>query len=264
MILRRALVTGAARGIGYAFSEELARRGVEVVGVDRDPIAHFPFGPAEVLDVTDAGAFRSAVDRLEAARGPIDLLVNNAGMMILGAFLDLDDGPARSMLEVNLFGVINGMKAVLPRMLSRRSGAVLNVASLVAKIPAPHASMYSASKAAVAALTEAVRLEHQGSGVILTCGFPAFTATELILGTDPPRWPAPSPPQKVAADLLDAVSKGAAEVYSPTPGFVAQAGFSVLPGGVRSSLARLLGVDRMFRDLDAEARRSYDARTRSR
>ncbi|MBI2376421.1 MAG: SDR family NAD(P)-dependent oxidoreductase [Deltaproteobacteria bacterium] len=271
MIHQRAVVTGAGRGIGRRFAELLVARGTEVVVADVDSRAGEEaakaLGPKAshvVLDVADGAAFERVVTEVEERRGPIDFLVSNAGIMLLGPFLELSADDEARMIRVNLSGVINGMRAALPRMLERRRGHILNVASLVARLPAPYAAVYAATKAAVAALTESTRLEHAASGVKFTCAFPGVTRTELILGTKPPPWPPIHSAEDVAHAALDAVDRGLAEVYAPGPGWLAQVSFAALPGPARDAMARLFRVDRMFRDLDVASRARYDARSRGR
>ena len=188
-----ALVTGGARGIGRAIAEALLREGVKVVVADVDGVAAARCADelagegrtvrAMDLDVRDLESFRSVVARLEAELAPVDILVNNAGIMPLGPFLEQAPGSDDRQIDVNLRGVIHGLRAVLPGMLRRRRGHVVNVASVAGKVGVPFAAVYAGTKHAVVGLTEAVRHELRDSGVDLSYVMPAIVDTELTSGT---------------------------------------------------------------------------------
>ena len=161
-------VTGGARGIGDATARALAARGARVVT-----------GDLPELDVTSRESFAAW---LEAA-GPIDVLINNAGVMHVGPFLEESDEWTRRQVDVNLHGVILGMKLALPAMVARGSGHVINVASAAAKIGVPREAVYAASKHAVLGVSQSVRLELRGSGVDLSVVMPGLVRTELASGT---------------------------------------------------------------------------------
>ena len=183
------LVTGAARGIGKATARAFVRRGAFVVAGDRDrePLevavrALGDRGSAVPLDVTSTESFRAFVERALSLHGRVDMLVNNAGVMPLGRFLDEPEGIGRAAMEVNLWGIVNGMRAVLPTMLDRGRGHVLNVASMAGKIPVPGMATYNASKFAAVGLTAALRRELAPSGISVSAVLPSAVHTDLVAG----------------------------------------------------------------------------------
>ena len=215
-------ITGGGRGIGKATAEMFAARGAKVAIGDLDEQAAISAakevgGLGVALDVTDAGSFQSFVDAAEAAHGPIDILVNNAGVMPNGDFLDLGLASDRMTMEVNVFGVIHGMRAVLPRMLERGSGHIVNVASLAGKFPVKGLATYNASKFAVVGLTAASRLEYADSGVSITAILPSAVDTALASGLD--MRPIPKvKPEAIAAAVVGSVRDRRAEIA--VPGYV--------------------------------------------
>lgn len=161
---RVAVVTGGSSGIGRATAALLAQRGYCVYelsrsGRDWEGVRHLG------ADVTDPAAVKAAVERVIAAEGQIDLLVNNAGFGISGAveFTALED--ARAQLAVNFFGALNCIQAVLPHMRARRRGRIVNLSSVAAPIAIPFQAFYSAAKAAVNSLTLSLRNEVRPFGI---------------------------------------------------------------------------------------------------
>jgi NAD(P)-dependent dehydrogenase (short-subunit alcohol dehydrogenase family) len=177
----RAVVTGAGTGIGAAVAGELARLGARLTlaGRRRETLegqaATLP-GGAEiaVLDVTDASAVRDAV------AGDFDILVNNAGAAESAPFLKTDTAMLERMLAVNLAGAFNCAQAVLPRMLERRSGRIVNIASTAGVTGYGYVSAYCAAKHALVGLTRALAKELARSGVTVNAVCPGFTDTELV------------------------------------------------------------------------------------
>src|SRR4051794_4507127 len=185
LVGRVVAITGGARGIGLATARALHAAGAKVAIGDLDQdgtaaaaesIGHGVVGSR--LDVTDAGSFKDFLDLVERELGPLGVLVNNAGIMPIGPFLDEADDTAGKVLEVNVGGCMIGMKEALRRMLPRRSGHVVNVASVAGRSPVPGGASYAASKAGVVSLTETARVEFRGQGVSFTCVMPSFTATD--------------------------------------------------------------------------------------
>lgn len=174
--MRRALVTGAASGLGKATAARLTDDGIDVVRVDiaGDADAH--------IDVTDS----AALSELARDVGPIDILVNSAG--IVGPnkpLLDTTDDEWRAVLGVNVHGVVATMRAFTPGMIERGWGRVVNFASLAGKDGNPNLSVYSASKAAVIALTKSVGKELATTGVLVHAIAPAVIATPMNDATAP-------------------------------------------------------------------------------
>jgi short-subunit dehydrogenase len=170
-------VTGGARGIGRAITEALTARGARVAVGDLEP------GPRQSrVDVRDEESFRSFVDTVERDLGPLDVLVNDAGVAVPGRLLDTSAAEQDLQLAVNLHGVLHGLRCVLPGMVARGHGHVVSIASAAGRIPAPQAAVYSASKHAVVGLTEAVRSELRGTGVRVTAVLPAVVRTQMSDG----------------------------------------------------------------------------------
>jgi uncharacterized protein len=187
---RTALVTGANRGIGRALCEALAARPLRLVlaGV-RDPDAFEPItGPAEVRPVRMDLSSRESIDACADALGEIDLLVNNAGQMTGGLLEEQDMEAVYAMFQVNLVAVAHLTSRVLPGMLARGRGSIVNNASISGYAYFPAASTYAASKAGVVALTESLRRELDGTGVhalhVVTPGVNTdmLDATEEVYG----------------------------------------------------------------------------------
>ena len=182
-------ITGGARGIGYQTAREMVRRGHRVAIGDIDEArvkeAADELGVSVVthLDVTDPASFRSFLDLVEKHLGPLDVLINNAGIMPTGHTHEEDDAVTRRQVEINILGVIFGTKLALQRMLPRRSGHIINTASLAGELAVPGLATYCGTKFAVIGFTEAARQEYRKSGVQLSTVRPTFTNTELVAGT---------------------------------------------------------------------------------
>jgi len=262
-----ACVTGGARGIGRATAAELAGRGArvwigdldgeEAANAAKELCGHVQAAP---LDVTDRRSFAGFLAAVEEAAGPPDVLVNNAGIMPLGAFLEEDEATSARTIAVNLVGVVNGMRLALPGMVERGRGHVANVASMMAKVPVPGAAVYTATKHAVLGLTDTVRHEISGSGVTLSTVLPAIVRTELISGVPLPRGVPTVGPEEVAGAIADSCANGRREVHVPRWAGAYDAIEAALPAPVIDGLRRLLGDRRALDRLDADARAEYERR----
>ena len=190
-VRRSVLVTGAARGIGWATAELFAREGWRVAAVDVDPdgltgladeLAGCALTTAE-LDVTDAAGWDRVLATFAArAGGGLDVLVNNAGILAAGAFADLPLDRQRRVVDVNLGGVVTGCACAFPYL--RRGSCVVNLASASALYGQPGLAVYSATKAAVCALTEALDLEWQPHGIRVVDVLPLFVETGMVRDND--------------------------------------------------------------------------------
>ena len=179
-----AFVTGGASGIGAATARRLAKEGMQVVVADCNgegarEVAEEVDGLAVTVDVTDAGEVRAAVQ----AVGPIDVLVNNAGADRFAFFVDTDESQWDTVLAVNLRGTIACTHAVLPGMLARRRGAIVNVASEAGRTGAVAGSIYSAAKAGVIGFTKAIAREGARFGVRCNAVAPGPIETPLLAGS---------------------------------------------------------------------------------
>ena len=264
---RVVLITGAARGIGLAIAKELHARGARLALGDLDEAAVAavaagiaPGVASAALDVSDPESFAYFVGHAESELGPVDVLINNAGIMPIGPFEEETPATARRIMEVNVLGCLTGMRLVLPGMLERGGGHIVNVASAAGKGPAPGGLSYCASKAAVVSATETGRAEFGQRGIEFTCVMPSFTATELIAGTKGTRFLKTIEPEEVARAVAGVVERPAADVYLPRalqPMFFAHA---ILGRRVRDRINRAIGADRTFLDIDQARRQDYDAR----
>jgi NADP-dependent 3-hydroxy acid dehydrogenase YdfG len=269
---RTAAVTGAARGIGLATARALHAAGMRVAIGDLDgdlaraeAAALGDRAAGFALDVTDRASFTAFLDDAEAALGPLDVLVNNAGIMVLGRFTEEDDADTRRMVDVNVHGVLLGMKLALPRMTARGRGHVVNLASQAGRFGTPGGATYAATKHAVVGLTEAVRgeLRHQRSPVRLSYVLPYLVDTELGRGTTTDaRSFELLRPEDVADAIVAALRDGRVDVWIPRHAALLWRAATVAPRRVAEAVQRALRADRVLADSDATARAAYHERTR--
>jgi short-subunit dehydrogenase len=263
-------ITGAARGIGHATAKALLDRGARVVIGDRDvtqlesavtELTKLGMVSGHPLDVTDKESFATFLDKARTdGQGHIDVLINNAGVMPIGHFLDQSEQSIRSSIEVNFYGVLTGCRLVLPEMVARRSGHIINIASLSGLIPVAGQVVYVGTKFAVVGLSAALADEVAPDGVDVSVVMPPFTKTELISGTKSGGAIKPVEPEEIAAAIVKTLDKPKTHVSVPTPlRFTAQAAQMLGPRG-RRWLNKRLGLDRVFLDFDPKARQGYEQR----
>jgi 3-oxoacyl-[acyl-carrier protein] reductase len=184
-----ALVTGAGKGIGKAIAIALANEGVHVgllarTGKDIHAVADeitalgvkASFATADVSNRTDVEA---AVAKVQQELGPVDILINNAGTGTFGKFLELEPEVWENQIRVNLFGVYYATRAVLPQMIERKTGDIINISSTAGKSGSPVTSAYSASKFAVFGLSESLMQEVRKHNIRVTALAPSTVVTEL-------------------------------------------------------------------------------------
>ena len=260
---RTALVTGANRGIGRALTEALAARPLaRVLAGVRDPGAFAPIAPTagaspEVrpvhLDLSSRASIDAAADALGSDLDGLDVLVNNAGQFVGGLLEEQDTGQVYAMVQVNLAAVIHLTQRVLPGMLARGRGTIVNNASIVGYAHMPAVTTYSATKAGVVAFSEALRREVDGTGVqvlhVVTPGVDTamLDATDEQYGryADTSNWSRVEP-AAWAAKIVGAV----------------EAGDRILGPGGRTALAKLASRGPAV-VLDQAARRTFSRRPRS-
>ena len=260
-------ITGAARGIGRATAAALVREGaiVAIGDLDADLARRTaeelgPQAAAFALDVTDRASFDAFLDAVEAQLGPIDVLVNNAGIMALGAFVAEDDATARRMVDINVHGVLHGMKAALPRLLARGDGHLVNVASVAGKGPFPGGATYCGTKHFVVGVSETARGELRGTGVDVSVVMPVVVDTELASGVGTPRGIPKIKPEDVAAAIVDVLERPRFDVYVPRSIGPLTALSAAVPRRLREFSMRAIGADRVLWRVDDTARHAYEVR----
>lgn len=266
---RVVVITGAARGIGYATATALLARGARVVIGDRDVAAldeavdrlgRMGQVSGFSLDVSEAESFAEFLASARAAAGDIDVLINNAGVMPVGAFLDQTDRAIDTAIDVNLRGVINGCRLVLPDMVARGRGHVVNIASLAGLVPVPGQVVYAGTKFAVVGMSSAMADEFVGAGVQVSVVMPPFTRTDLITGTKENFASKPIEPAVIANAIVRTLDKPKTHVVVPYPMRFVSPLLSMLGPRTRRRLNGATGADRMFLDFDLAARASYQQR----
>lgn len=186
------VITGATGGIGEAISRVIDVRGAQIVLGSRNEEEWKRMSSRlsdragwSALDVSDPYAVKSFFAGVEKEFGPVDVLINNAGFGLFAEFADADPEDYRRMMEVNYLGTVYCTKAVLPAMLERNSGTIINIASLAGKVATPKSAGYAASKFAVLGFTNALRMELDGKGVHVGAVNPGPVETKFFEKADP-------------------------------------------------------------------------------
>lgn len=263
------VITGGARGIGLATATALQALGAKIAIGDIDEATVKESGATrnfEVygrLDVTDQQSFESFLDDVERRLGPIDVLINNAGIMPTGRLVDEPDQITRRILDINVYGVILGSKLAVARMLPRGRGHVINIASLAGETHIPGLATYNASKHAVLGFTDTLREEYRGTGVRFSSVLPTLTKTELGSGVNPPKVLRPAEPEEIADAIAKLIVQPRSKVrVTSVAGIISQV-VGLLPESVGDALGRALGSGRAFLDdVDSDARKAYENRVR--
>jgi short-subunit dehydrogenase len=263
---KRVLITGAGHGLGRALALEFARSGAEVVVTDRDAASvqavctELPSSAAGyAFDVTDAGQIAGVRKRLHAERGPIDVLVNNAGVVFGGEFQNVPLERHLKTIAVNLGGLITVTHAFLPDLIARREACVVNIASASAVLALPRATSYAASKWGVLGFSESLREElrragHRHVGVTAIC--PSYIATGLFDGARPARLTSLLTPESVARSTRRAVERGRDFLLLPKSAAMLYAVARFLPRPLFARLCRALGVSDSMADWKGHSLRS--------
>jgi NADP-dependent 3-hydroxy acid dehydrogenase YdfG len=260
-------ITGGARGIGKATATALTGRGARVaigdldLGLAEKTAEELGGGAVAVqLDVTERDSFANFLDETERQLGPVDVLVNNAGIMPLGRFADEDDLTAKRMIDINVHGVIYGTKLALARMEPRNTGHIVNIASQAGKAGFPGGATYCATKHAVVGLSEAVRAELDGTEIGVSCVMPAVVNTELASGLKEARGVKNLEPEEVADAIVEALETGRFDVWVPRSTQYIATVMNLVPRRGREAIARFLKADKVLADADPTARAGYEQR----
>jgi NAD(P)-dependent dehydrogenase (short-subunit alcohol dehydrogenase family) len=260
-------ITGGGRGIGRAIARALAAEGARVAVGDLDG-ASAEAVAAELgathaglqVDVTDRPGFTAFLDEVERRLGPLDVLVNNAGIMPVTPLVDEDDASVTRQLEINLHAVIHGTREGMRRMVPRRTGHIVNVASLAGRVGFPYLATYCATKHGVVGLSEAVRSELRGTGVEVSVVMPGIVRTELAEGLHDAKAVKTVLPEDVAAEVVSALEVPRFDVFVPRSSGGLIAATHLLPRRVREAVSRALGSDDALLKADRGRRAAYEAR----
>ncbi|MFC9762022.1 SDR family oxidoreductase [Rhodococcus jostii] len=259
------VVTGGGRGIGRATAELFAARGATVCIGDLDRAvadeAAAEIGTrAYTVDVTSAESWRRFVDAVLADCDRIDVLVNNAGVMPLGGFLEESDATSRMTMNVNVWGPLHGMRMVLPGMVERGRGHIVNVASMAGKLPVPGMAVYNASKFGAVGLSAAVRAEFAPAGVSVSTILPSAVRTGLSSGVPLGGGMPTVDPEDVAEAIVRTLDHRRAETAVPRY----LAGWDLIDAVVPERLLdlgrRLIDDRRALTAVDPVGRADYDRR----
>jgi NAD(P)-dependent dehydrogenase (short-subunit alcohol dehydrogenase family) len=177
------LVTGASSGLGQAVAEYLFQKGFIVFGTSRQPKYETKNGIIfKALDVTNPESIEACIKAIISEKGRIDVLINNAGVGITGPLEEITSAKAKAHFDTNFFGTLNIINAVLPHMRSKRDGFIVNITSIAAHMGLPYRGLYSASKASLAKVTEAYRMELKEFNIKMVNLAPGDFATNIAQG----------------------------------------------------------------------------------
>lgn len=259
-------ITGGARGIGKATAAALVAKGCRVAIGDLElelaekTAAHLGGGTVALpLDVTDRGSYEQFLDEAERQLGPLDIVINNAGIMPVTPFEEEGEDSIRRQIDINLIGVITGTQLAVRRFRSRGSGHIVNIASQAGKAGIPGIATYSGTKHGVVGLSEAVRAELRDTGIEVSCVMPTVVNTELTSGVGQ-KWVKPVEASDVADEIAEALEAPRFDVFVPRANGVIYKVLGPLPRSWREALGRAMKVDKLMTEVDHGARRAYEER----
>jgi NAD(P)-dependent dehydrogenase (short-subunit alcohol dehydrogenase family) len=260
-------ITGGARGIGRATAAALIAQGARVaIGDIEAGLAERTAGELGAgtiglpLDVTDRASFDTFLQEIEDRLGPLDVLINNAGIMPIGHFAEETDATAKRMVDINLHGVIFGSKLALERFLPRRRGHVVQIASVAGKAGFPGGATYCATKHAVVGLSEAMRAELRGTGIDVSVVMPVVVNTELGSGLPETRSFKPVQPEDVGDAIVEALQTGRFEVFVPKSISPMMRLNALMPRKLVEAIGRAMKSDQVLMHPDHGTRAAYEAR----
>lgn len=263
-----AAITGAARGIGRATAEAFLREGMKVAIGDldyataRQTAAELGHGTvAFELDVTRRASVKAFLDGAEEQLGAIDVLVNNAGIMQVGHTLwEEDDATTQRMIDINIHGVMHGVKEIVPRFLARGRGHVVNIASTAGKGGFPGGGTYCGTKHFVVGMSEALRAELRDTPIEVSCVMPVVVNTELASGLIETRGVKQIQPEDVADEIVAALKDARFDVFVPRSVAGITKVMNLLPRSGREGLSRALKADQVLAQIDTGKRAAYELR----
>lgn len=260
-------ITGGAQGIGKCTAAAMVRRGARVAIGDlnlelAEKTATELGGNcvAIELDVTSRKSFENFYAEAAKELGPVDVLVNNAGIMPLNLLVDEPDEIAKLQIDINLHGVIYGTKIAMTDMIARNSGHIVNIASQAGKAGFPGGATYCATKHAVVGLSEAARGELRDTAVEVSCVMPGIVNTELGSGLHEARGVKNLEPEDVAEAIVEAVETNRFDVWVPKNTAAIAKVMNLLPRSGREGVARLLKADDVLSTADRNVRAGYEDR----
>lgn len=257
-------ITGGARGIGLATAKAFADKGARVFIGDLDA----DLAKTAAADIgcvgsgLDVRSRRSFADFLAGIDMPLQVLVNNAGIMPAGRFVDESDAVTDAIVGVNLGGVLNGSKLALARMLEQGSGHIVNVASYLGVVPAAGLATYCATKHAVVGFSESLRDEVAGTGVTVTAVLPSAVRTDLVSGVKLGGLLPTVDPEDIADAVVESCQSRPAIIAVPGWMRTYETAAALVPDRLLGALRGRLTRDRVLRGLDTSARAGYDERIR--
>jgi NAD(P)-dependent dehydrogenase (short-subunit alcohol dehydrogenase family) len=260
-------ITGGGRGIGRATAAALIAQGARVAIGDIDaPLAErtaAELGSGTIglpLDVTVRESFAAFLDEAERQLGPLEALINNAGIMPVGPFENETDDCAERLVDINVHGVIIGSKLAIERFKPRGRGHIVQLASIAGKGGFPGGATYCATKHAVVGLTEALRAELRGTGIEMHQVLQIGVNTELYSGVSAARGFPTAEPEEVANTIVELLQTGKFELFVPRNVGLITRMQALMPRRLAETIIRFTKGDQLLLAADPAARAAYEAR----